>query len=151
MTNEAFKRYPDGGQGPLWVMNRDRASKSPEVSRLGAVEASLTHYGILYERDGGLQMHISSAVPVTASQLSSSGKSKVVPPGLAGRGLDLPPGIAKKLEAGGIAPAGIAKRFPAATAQVGTPIPDTTGTAAGDTAPPPDGSQVNVSPVDILV
>jgi hypothetical protein len=96
-------------------------------------------------------MHISSAVPVAASQLSSSGKSKAVPPGLAGRGLSLPPGIAKKLEAGGIAPAGIARRFPAATAQVGTPISDTTGTETGDTAPPPDGSQVNVPSVDLLV
>jgi hypothetical protein len=96
-------------------------------------------------------MHISSAVPVAPSQPSSPGKSKVVPPGLAGRGLNLPPGIAKKLEAGGIAPPGIAKRFPAATVQVGTPISDTTGTTAGDAAPPPDGSQVNAPSVDILV
>jgi len=96
-------------------------------------------------------MHISSVVPVTPSQLSSSGKSKVVPPGLAGRGLNLPPGIAKKLKAGGIAPAGIATRFPAAAVQVGTPISDTTGTKTGGAAPPPDGSQVNVPSVDLLV
>jgi hypothetical protein len=89
-------------------------------------------------------MHICSALPATAPQPSSSGKSKVVPPGLAGRGLNLPPGIAKKLEAGGIAPAGIAKRFPAATVQVGMPTSETT-------APPPDGSQVNTPSVDLLV
>jgi hypothetical protein len=72
-------------------------------------------------------------------------------PGLEGRGLNLPPGIAKKLEAGGIAPAGIAKRFPTAAVQVGTPISDTTGTETGDAAQPADGSQVNVPSVDLLV
>jgi hypothetical protein len=51
------------------------------VSGLVTVEASLTHRGLLSEPDGGLQMHISSAAPVTPSQLSSSSKSKVVPPG----------------------------------------------------------------------
>lgn len=90
-------------------------------------------------------MHISSAVAAIPSQLPSSSKSKVVPPGLADRGLSLPPGIAKRLAAGGIAPAGIAKRFPAATVQVGTPTPETTGTQAGGS------SQDSTTSVDILV
>jgi hypothetical protein len=97
-------------------------------------------------------MHVSSAVPAIPSPLPSSGKSKIVPPGLADRDLALPPGIAKKLEAGGIAPAGIAQRFPAATVQVGTPTSETTGTETGSVAPPPDGSsQNNTSSVDLLV
>ena len=90
-------------------------------------------------------MHISSNLPATAPQLSSTGKSEVVPPGVTKRGLSLPPGIAKKLEAGGTAPAGIAKRFPAATVQVEAPSSDTTGTDSGD------GSQPNTSSVDLLV
>jgi hypothetical protein len=96
-------------------------------------------------------MHISSAVPVP-SPLPLSGKSKVVPSGLAGRGLNLPPGIAKRLEAGGIAAAGIAERFPVATVQVGTSTPETSGTDAGGVAPPTDGSsQDNTPSVDLLV
>jgi len=64
-------------------------------------------------RQTGSKMHISStAIAIPAQQ--SSGKSKAIPPGLANRRLSLPPGIAKKLAAGGIPPAGIAKRFPAA-------------------------------------
>jgi hypothetical protein len=96
-------------------------------------------------------MHISNALPVAAPQLSSSGKSKVVPPGLAGRGLNLPPGITKKLEAGGIEPKGIARRFPPAIVQDGTPTSETTGTEPGDAAQPPDGSQVNTPSVDLLL
>ena len=95
-------------------------------------------------------MHISSAVPAIPSQLPSSSKSKVVPPGLANRGLGLPPGIAKNLETGAIAPAGIAKRFPAATVQVGTSTSETTGTETGGVAPPADGSLQEPS-VDLLV
>ena len=90
-------------------------------------------------------MHISSTVPVIPSQLPSPGKSKVVPPGLADHGLSLPPGIAAKLEGGGTAPAGIAKRFPAATVQVETPTPETTGTQAGGS------SQDSTPSVDILI
>ena len=96
-------------------------------------------------------MHISGTAAATPSQLPSSGKSKVVPPGLAGRGLDLPPGIAKKLAAGGIAPAGIAKRFPAATVQAGTPS-ETTGSDTSGAVPPADGSSPDNTPsVDLLV
>ena len=51
-----------------------------------------------------------------------SGKSAVVPPGLARRDLELPPGIAKKLDDGGVVPAGIAKRFPAATLPPEAPV-----------------------------
>ena len=52
---------------------------------------------------------------------ASAGKSKDIPPGLQRRELDLPPGIAKKLEAGGTAPRGIVNRFPAAAAPTETP------------------------------
>lgn len=57
-------------------------------------------------------MHISG---ISVAQVPPAGKSKDVPPGLERRGLDLPPGIAKKLEGGGSAPSGIVNRFPAAT------------------------------------
>ena len=67
-------------------------------------------------------MHISSTGPAAPAQILAPGSSKIVPPGLARRGLDLPPGIAKKLDAGGTAPAGIAKRFPAATVQPGASV-----------------------------
>ena len=53
------------------------------------------------------------------------GKSKEVPQGLQRRELELPPGIAKKLDAGGTLPAGILKRFPAAApAPLVSPQPD---------------------------
>jgi hypothetical protein len=77
------------------------------------VEASLTLRAYSDRADGG-KMHISSTAPAIAAPQSSPGKSNAVPPGLANRNLSLPPGIAKKLAAGGIPPAGIAKRFPAA-------------------------------------
>jgi hypothetical protein len=89
-------------------------------------------------------MHISSTLPVTPPQPSSPTKSQAVPPGLANRGLDLPPGIAKKLAAGGSVPPGIAKRFPAATAQTS----ETTGTQTGGATL--DGSQDGASTVDLL-
>jgi hypothetical protein len=95
-------------------------------------------------------MHISCNLSATAPQLSSTGKSEVVPPGLAKRGLDLPPGIAKKLDAGVTAPAGIAKRFPAATVQE-APSSDTTGTNSRDAVQTSDGSQPNTPTVDLLV
>jgi hypothetical protein len=95
-------------------------------------------------------MHISKTASAIPSQLPQSGKSKVVPPGLAGRGLDLPPGIARELEAGGVAPAGIAKRFPAATVQAGAPT-STTRTDADGVAPLADGSSQDSTPsVDLL-
>jgi hypothetical protein len=59
-------------------------------------------------------MHISSIKQALPTQASSPGKSADVPPGLARRELALPPGIEKKMDDGGVAPAGIAKRFPAA-------------------------------------
>jgi hypothetical protein len=93
-------------------------------------------------------MQITSAAPTISSQLPSTSKSKVVPPGLANRGLDLPPGIAKKLEAGGTASAGIAKRFPAAAVQGG----ETNETDMDGVASPPDGSPQDTNPsVDLLV
>jgi hypothetical protein len=90
----------------------------------------------------GYEMHISITRPPVTTPLPSPGKSKDMPPGLARRGLDLPPGIAKKLENGGTAPAGIAKRFPAATPKPGptaepssTPeTPPTSETATGTTS-----------------
>jgi hypothetical protein len=75
-------------------------------------------------------MHISKTAP-----LQSSGMSNVVPPGLARRGLDLPPGIAKK-QSGGELPPGIAQRFPAATA----PISDSSVTEMSADVPAADGS-----------
>jgi hypothetical protein len=58
-------------------------------------------------------MHISAARLGAATALATNEKSTAVPPGLARRGLTLPPGITKKLESGGALPEGIAKRFPA--------------------------------------
>lgn len=52
----------------------------------------------------------------------SPGKSQETPAGLAKRDLELPPGIARKLENGGEVPAGIAKRFPV-TAPTSEPAP----------------------------
>ena len=94
-------------------------------------------------------MHISSTAPAIPAQQSSPGKSKAVPPGLANRKLGLPPGIAKKLAAGGIPPAGIAKRFPAA---IETPTPETGGSDVGTAAPITVGSsQDSTQSVDLLV
>jgi hypothetical protein len=87
-------------------------------------------------------MHISSTAPVTSTQPNSPCKSK--PPGLANRDLDLPPGIAKKLAAGGVEPPGITRRF-------GTPTTDASGTDPGSVTPPMDGSsQDNTQSVDLL-
>ena len=63
-----------------------------------------------------------------APSLPSTAKSP--PPGLSDRN-GLPPGMAKKLEAGDPLPPGIMRRFPAASAPA--PVQDTT-------APPPDSS-----------
>lgn len=79
-------------------------------------------------------MHISGVVSAHVPQLA--GKSKEVPPGLQRRELDLPPGIAKKLEADGTAPPGIAKRFPAAISP--------TETASETTTTPPVESATTV-------
>jgi hypothetical protein len=96
-------------------------------------------------------MHISNNLPAAAPQLSSAGKSEVVAPGLERRGLNLPPGIAKKLETGGTAPAGIATRFPAAAVQGEAPTSDITGTDSGNATQVSDGSQPNTPSVDLLV
>ena len=88
-------------------------------------------------------MHISKA---TSLQLPTSGTSNVVPPGLERRGLDLPPGIAKKLEKGGEVPPGIAQRFPAAT----TPTSDSSATGTSTDAPA-DGSSSDTSSINLLV
>ena len=57
-------------------------------------------------------MHISGAAAAIPKQLTSNEKSTSVPSGLARRDLSLPPGITKKIEAGGVIPKGIAMRFP---------------------------------------
>jgi hypothetical protein len=87
-------------------------------------------------------MHIPKA---TGLQLPTSGMSNVVPPGLERRGLDLPPGIAKKLEKGGEVPPGIAQRFPAAT----TPTADSATETSTDA--PADGSSSDTSSINLLV
>jgi len=87
-------------------------------------------------------MHISSTAPPTTSLPSSSGKSTAVPPGLANRDLELPPGITKKLANGGSVPSGIANRFPAATS-------DTTNTQTDGVTPAE--SQDSTTTVDLLV
>lgn len=93
-------------------------------------------------------MHISGTRPAGATQPSSPGKSAVVPPGLARRDLELPPGIAKKLDAGGAAPAGIAKRFPAAAVQPEAPIEPSSD---GGVLPPDGTTNSTVTSVDLLV
>ena len=105
------------------------AGSSPNDSHgptLGTVEVPLTIAAYRVCRAGVTNAHFQHC---TGYSLATSiiRKSKIVTPGLADRGLSLPPGIAAKLEGGGTAPAGIAKRFPAATVQVGTPTPETTG------------------------
>jgi len=74
-------------------------------------------------------MHISSVRPPLTPEPSLTDASKAVPPGLARRHLDLPPGIAKKLEAGASVPRGIAQRFPQASPApaIGDPILEDTG------------------------
>jgi hypothetical protein len=69
----------------------------------------------------------------------ASSLSKTLPAGLARRDLELPPGIEKKLAAGGTAPQGIANRFPAETL-----ISPPADTSNGGTTEP-------VSSVDISV
>src|SRR5712691_865946 len=91
----------------------------------------------------GYEMDISATRPPVTTPLPSPGKSKDVPPGLARRGLGLPPGIAKKLENGGTAPAGIAKRSPAATPKPGpTPTPETPPTSETTAGTTPAGTPV---------
>jgi hypothetical protein len=76
--------------------------------------------------------------------------SKATPPGLASRDLELPPGIAKKLEGGGTLPPGIAKRFPAAIEPVTTPT-EVIPTDQAGTPPVTDGSSQETSSLDLLV
>ena len=94
-------------------------------------------------------MHISSIGSAAPAQLTSPGKSKAVPPGLARRELDLPPGITKKLEAGGTMPPGIAKRFPSATVQPVDPqsSPETSPASENDGSSPSS----SISSVDLFV
>ena len=89
-------------------------------------------------------MHISKTAP---SQLPGSGVSNAVPPGLARRGFDLPPGIAKKLDNGGEVPPGIAQRFPAAT----PPASDSSVTGTSTDAPTADDSSSETSSINLLV
>jgi len=87
-------------------------------------------------------MHISSVGPALPPERSLRDTFKAVPPGLARRHLDLPPGIAKKLEAGASAPPGIAQRFSAASAAptASDPVLDDTG----------DETPLSTASVDIL-
>jgi len=94
-------------------------------------------------------MHISATKAAVATPPSSPGKSAVVPPGLARRDLDRPPGITKKMEDGGVASAGIARRFPAAA-----PPPEALVEPSSDAGAPPADAATNstVTPVvDLLV
>jgi hypothetical protein len=94
-------------------------------------------------------MHISATKAAVATPPSSPGKSAVVPPGLARRDLDRPPGITKKMEDGGVAPAGVARRFPAAA-----PPPDAPVQSSSEAGVPPADAATNgtVTPVvDLLV
>jgi hypothetical protein len=93
-------------------------------------------------------MHISGTTPVPP-QISASGKSKDVPPGLFRRGLDLPPGIARKLAAGGTPPPGILKRFPAAT-PTPEPTPPAPDAVSGAGIPNSDGSSNTTPSIDIV-
>jgi hypothetical protein len=74
-------------------------------------------------------MHISSVRQPLTPEPSLTDASKAVPPGLARRHFDLPPGIAKKLEAGASIPRGIAQRFPQASPEpaISESILDDTG------------------------
>jgi hypothetical protein len=104
-------------------------------------------------------MHIFSIGSAAPAPLTSPGKAKAVPPGLARRELDLPPGIAKKLD--GTIPPGIAKRFPSATVQPVDPLttPETSPAsepvaAQIDVITPADGSSgssSSMSSVDLFV
>jgi len=78
-------------------------------------------------------MHISAAGTAVAKPLSSSEKSAEVPPGLARRGLILPPGITKKIEAGGTLPEGIGKRFSAAVTPTSLETAPDISTSASET------------------
>jgi hypothetical protein len=95
-------------------------------------------------------MHISSTGPVTSTPPTSPGKSQIVSPGLANRDPALPPGIAKKLDAGGTPPPGIAKRFPAATI---TPTSDMSGTetSSGTQTGNASSQDDTTSTVDLLI
>ena len=95
-------------------------------------------------------MRVSSGVAPLAAKLTSAGMSKATPPGLARRDLELPPGIAKKLEHGGALPPGIDKRFPAA-AEPARPPTEVVPTDPAGTPPVTDGSSPETSPLDLLV
>jgi hypothetical protein len=87
-------------------------------------------------------MHVFKTAP-----LQSSGMPNVVPSGLARRGLDLPPGIAKNLQNGGKVPPGIAQRFPAAAA----PTADSSVTGTSTDAAAADGSSSDTSSINLVV
>jgi hypothetical protein len=80
-------------------------------------------------------MHVSS---IGAAHIPQAPGNKDVPPGLQRRDLDMPPGIAKKLDADGTVPPGIAKRFPAAVVPTETPSEPTTDTQ------PSEGTTVDI-------
>jgi len=86
-------------------------------------------------------MHVSAVTaPALPATPLTSGKSKLVPPGVARRELDLPPGIQKKAE--GTLPPGIDKRFSGAA-----PVPD--GPLETPVGSQPDNA--STLPLDILV
>ncbi len=96
-------------------------------------------------------MRVSCGVAPLAAKLTSAGMSKATPPGLARRDLELPAGIAKKLEHGGALPPGIAKRFPAAAEPVTPPTTEVIPTDPAGMPPVTDGSVPETSPLDLLV
>ena len=95
-------------------------------------------------------MRVSSGVAPLAAKLTSPGMSKATPPGLARRDLELPPGIAKKVEGGGTLPPGIASRFPAVIEPV-TPPTDAIPTDQAGMPPVADGSSQETSSLDLVV
>lgn len=57
-------------------------------------------------------MQVSLTTRVTGARPFAAGESPEMPLGLARRGFDLPPGIARKIVTGTTLPPGIARRFP---------------------------------------
>lgn len=87
-------------------------------------------------------MYITS-VSLTIS-LPTTGKTHGVPPGLERRHLDLPPGIAKKIDAGGEAPTAILRRFQGAEPSAPDESPDSPDLSA-------KGGSGSASTLDVVV
>jgi hypothetical protein len=86
-------------------------------------------------------MHVSANASVLATTPLVSGKSNLLPPGLARRELDLPPGI-KNRPAGAAQPPGIANRFSSIAPSTTDPVEPQLGS---------ETDAVATSSLDILV